>query len=206
MGDSIITYESLYDALRRERSFTELQKLDPDFFKNVVKYLEEKESILGIQRKKSSGFSSELGKTQIQIENVRKLIKEIYENRERKIIQLAILSSKTEAGNVDLSSMLNEEKLFYNSLLEQFNRYRKGILHNLLNKQPPVIEESPKELKSHISQQDNTRLVRFTHPTPKFVGEDMNIYGPFEAEDIANLPEKVATLLIEKKRAVGFNV
>lgn len=205
MGDSIITYESLYDALRRERSFTELQKLNPDFFKDVVKYLEEKESILDIQRKKSS-FISELGKTQIQIENVRKLIKEIYENREKKIIHLAILSSKTEASNVDLSSMLNEEKLFYNSLLEQFNRYRKGILYNLLNKQSPIIEESPKELKSHVSQQDDTKLVRFTHPTPKFVGEDMNIYGPFEAEDIANLPEKVATLLIEKKRAVGFNV
>ncbi len=206
MPESIITYETIYETLRKERSYAELQKLDPDFFKNVVRYMQEKESILALQKSKSSPFSPELGKIQAQIENIKRLIRELYEKRENKILQLAILSSRTEASNVNLSSMLNEESIFYSQLLSVLDKCRKGILHNVLNKQPPFIDSSPKELKSLPSQQDNTKLVRFTHPTPKFVGEDLNIYGPFESEDIANLPEKVAELLIEKKRATSFKV
>lgn len=205
MGDPIITYESLYEALRKERNYPELQKLDPDFLKNVVNYLKEKESIVEMQRSKSQ-FSSDIGKTQIQLENVKKLIREIYEKREGKIIQLAILISRNESGNVSTSSMLPEEIRLYNNLLATLNMFRKGILTNLLNKLSPSLEESPKELKSQASQQDTTKLVRFLYPTPKFVGDDMNIYGPFETEDIANLPEKVANLLIEKKRAALFKV
>lgn len=207
MGDSIITYESLYDALRREKAYAELQKLDPDFFKGVVKYLEDKESILEIQKKKSNQFNPELSKTQIQVENIRKLIRELYEKRESKIIQIVVVASRTEASNINTSAMLSEEARFYSQLLSVVNIYRKGILDNLLNKQLPRLGESlPKELKSHPSSQDITKLVRFIHATPKFVGDDMNVYGPFEPEDIANLPEKVAELLIEKKRAIGFNV
>ncbi len=205
MGDPIITYESLYEALRKERNYPELQKLDPDFLKNVVNYLKEKESIVEMQRSKSQ-FSSDIGKTQIQLENVKKLIREIYEKREGKIIQLAILISRNESGNIATSSMLPEEIKLYNNLLATLNMFRKGILTNLLNKLPPSLEEPPKELKSQASQQDTTKLVRFLYPTPKFVGDDMNIYGPFETEDIANLPEKVANLLVDKKRAAFFKV
>ena len=37
---------------------------------------------------------------------------------------------------------------------------------------------------------------------PKFVGEDMNAYGPFKSEDVGNIPIKVAEILIKNKKAV----
>lgn len=197
----IITYEALYEILRNEKFKPELQKLDQDFFKKVTKYLSEKKSILESQQKKKSIFSStESKKSKKQLENVYKIIKEIYERRENKIIQLALFSSRAK-NDVDLSVMLQEEQKFFNSILYTLNNYRKGILTNILNEKLPSIDqkEEPKELK--IDKKPSTKLVKFTEAIPKFVGDDLNIYGPFEPEDMASLPLKVAQVLINKKKA-----
>jgi len=37
-----ITYETLYELLRREKSNDELQKLDESFFRDVIEYLAER--------------------------------------------------------------------------------------------------------------------------------------------------------------------
>ena len=94
--------------------------------------------------------------------------------------------------------MLNEELEFYNTLKDNLNFYRRGILFNILAHKDPSLEK-PKDIKTPIK--DKSKLVRILHSIPKFVGEDMNVYGPFESEDIANLPEKVSTALMKKKRA-----
>ena len=38
MADEIITYEILYDLLRREKSNQELQVIEKSFFEKVIKY------------------------------------------------------------------------------------------------------------------------------------------------------------------------
>ena len=68
MPDVIITYETLYELLRKEKYRTELQKLDPEFFKHVVTYLNEKEAIIASQSQKQNIFaSSELDKTKLSL-------------------------------------------------------------------------------------------------------------------------------------------
>jgi len=44
MPEAIITFETIYEILRIEKSRNELQKLDNDFFKRVIHYIEEKTS------------------------------------------------------------------------------------------------------------------------------------------------------------------
>lgn len=191
----IITYESLYEILRREKYEKELQKIDENFFKSIINYMKEKEELI----KKTTLFTLEIDKTRKQIENIKKIIKEIYEKRENKIIQLALFSSRF--NQKQSAALLEEEKPFYESLLNIFNNSRKNILFNVLSSNLPVIEtleEKPKELKT---VQETTKLIRFLHAVPKFVGTDLNIYGPFEAEDIASLSNEIANLLIEKNRA-----
>src|SRR3989344_1932936 len=190
----IITYENLYEILRREKYEKELQKIDENFFKSIINYMKEKEELL----KKTTLFTLEIDKTRKQIENIKKIIKEIYEKRENKIIQLALFSSRF--NQKQSAALLEEEKPFYESLLNIFNNSRKNILFNVLSSNLPVIEtqEKPKELKT---VQETTKLIRFLHAVPKFVGTDLNIYGPFEAEDIASLPQEISNLLIEKNRA-----
>lgn len=199
--DVVVTYETLYEILRREKLRAELQPLDKSFLKDVVKYLSEKQSILDSQMNKVSVFSSsETQKTQKQIDNIKRMIKDLYERRERKIIEQAISSSRLD-DKPDFQGMLYEEKELYKSLISTLNSFRQGVLLNILSLKEPKIDEKdkPKELKTE--DKPSNKLIRFLHATPQFVGDDMKVYGPFEEEDIAALPLKAADILIKNNRA-----
>lgn len=196
----VITYETLYDLLREEKAASTLVKLDPDFFEKVSKYIAEKQAILLAQEQKSSVFTaSETLKTKKQLDNIQRIIRELYERREFKIIDLATFQSRTNEL-VDLSTMLEIEKQLYFSVLESLNLFRKEILFALLEARIPKkvteiahnssTQEKPKELKT----------VRFVQAVPKFVGADLKVYGPFEEEDVASVPSRIAEILVKKEK------
>ena len=113
--------------------------------------------------------------------------------------------SRTSSSQ-EFSNMLPEEMELYKRICNELNLFRISILKSLLQgntPELPVLGES-KTLKTSENQQNtqNTglKLVRFLNAVPKFVGDDLKVYGPFEEEDMANLPEKVANVLIENKR------
>ena len=62
------------------------------------------------------------------------------------------------------------------------------------------MENKEKEINVKIeeSKQAQTKLVRFLYSVPKFVGQELEEYGPFEEEDIANLPSEIADVLLGK--------
>lgn len=194
-----ITYESLYDILRKEKSQDDLQKLDQNFFRNVLDYLHTKKQILETQQNKESIFaSSEIQKTRKQLENTQKILRELYERRENKIIQMALFSSRTNSMS-EHEALLEEEKELYISIKNALAGYRENIIGNLINGKLPNLEKA-KIIKTSENQTSETKLVRFMTAVPKFVGNDLNVYGPYEEQDIANLPKKVADILIEKSR------
>jgi len=82
---------------------------------------------------------------------------------------------------------------------EILNIFRKGIILKLLSDEKPDINQQ-KDIKSDIIENKKS-LVRFLHAVPKFVGVDMNVYGPYDNHDIANLPSNIAEVLISKERA-----
>lgn len=194
MSDITITYDTIYEILRLEKTRKEIQELNRDFFQNLLSYIKEKQYILETQQKDSI-FSKEFEKTQKQLQNIKKMLKELYERRESKIIQQALYSSRSQEKPVP-NNLLAEEKELLISITHLLNKYRKEILFNLLkNKLPEItkeeqITEKPRENK----------LIRLTHPLPKFVGDDLNVYGPSEEEDILHLPEKVANVIISRNR------
>ncbi|MBI2498937.1 hypothetical protein HYV88_01705 [Candidatus Woesearchaeota archaeon] len=197
MSDINITYETIYELLRKEKYETELQPLPQTFFNNVIEYLTEKQTILESQKAQDSIFSKESEKTGKQIQNVKRILKELYEKRENKIIQLALFSSRTNLSH-EYKNMLPEEQEFFNSILRLLDSYRTGILDNILDLKLPTLS-LPKDIKTE--NKETSKLIRFIHPVPKFVGEDLKIYGPFSEEDIANIPTRAAQILITKKRA-----
>lgn len=208
-NNEIITYEKLYDLLRKEKYSQELQQINPEFFKEVINYLEEKTAILNSQKSKDSIFSSETEKTEKQLKNIKKIVKDIYERRENKIIKLALFSSRINEKDIS-PSLLPEEKQFFLETLDVLNRFRKEILESVIEKKMPVVKESkPKSIKREESQSESTeetKIVRLTNSLPKFVANDLNIYGPFEEEDTAILPKKTANILIKKKRAEEIKI
>ncbi len=207
----IITYESLYDLLRTEKSRQEVQELDKNFYADVINYIKEKESILSSHKSKDSIFAvQEIEKTKKQIENILKIVKEIYEKRESKIVQLAIIASRTNPQNPYLQILLPEEKQLYETVIEILSSFRNDILDNLLEAKAPNITKKqekilkPKDINT-TTKGTQTKLVRILYPLPKFLGSDLEVYGPFEQEDAVNLPQKIADVLIENKRAKEIN-
>ncbi len=193
----IITYETLFEILRREKFKEEIQKLPDNFIENTIKYLQEKQEILTSQQQKQSIFSSESTKTQKQLENTKKLLKELYEKRESKIIQLALIASRIKEEQ-DLSNILPSEKILFFSIREVLDKAKNDLLINLLEAKNPQIKEIEQVAQLTL------KMVKFINPLPQFLGTDQKIYGPFIENDIANLPSEIAELLIKNKRAELF--
>lgn len=104
----IITYETLFDILRKEKSREELQELADDFYLQAFAFIKKKMS-------QTNGDFFEKG--HIQLRNTKKILKELFERRERKIINLAIDSARTESMLVNKDSMTPKEKMFFEDTL-----------------------------------------------------------------------------------------
>ena len=199
-----ITYETLFELLKREKDTADLQKLEPTFFDNFVEYLNEKKDMMN---KDDALFSyDEKKKVEKQIDNARRLIKEIYERREKKILNIALIKSRTKSHVIDTSALLDNEKKFLGDVEKILNAYRETVIYNVMDgKQLSQIKHQEKEAKEEINtasgaekETKTTKLVRFLYPVPKFVGTELEEYGPFAEEDIANLPAEIADLLVGK--------
>jgi len=194
-----ITYETLFELLKREKDKADLQKLDPSFFNDFVTYLNEKKEIL---LKDDNLFShEEKKKTEMQIDNAKRLIREIYERREKKILNIALMKSRTKSNIVDTSTLLGDEKKFLEEIENVLNSYRSDIIDKILDEKRNSIPNDKKDENTQNKSYDKkeTKLVRFLHSVPKFIGKELEDYGPFDNGDIANLPIEIADLLLTKK-------
>ncbi len=296
MQETIITYETLYEIFRREKYRPELQQLDDKFFDDIRAYLKTKYGVLESQKNKISIFAStELLKTQKQLENIKRLLDDLFEKRESKIIQIASSASKLNK-EPDLSIMLYQEKLLFKSLLDVFNKHKERILSSLNqsegrnlnedlmlaevehpleenqiqeNKSEDTLEEQktegklieqtvicedglrskvmpsslhiaegektegevtersecglqskvlPRKLNESLlnqegnnipkenSQEDQLKLIRILAPIPSFIGPGFKVYGPFESEDITNIPDVIANILVKENRAKEIKI
>ncbi|MBN2112222.1 DNA replication complex GINS family protein [Candidatus Woesearchaeota archaeon] len=204
-----ITYETLFEVLRIEKNRDDLQELPPSFFDDVLQYLREKQQIFDESLVKEDLFSAtEREKISNELGNLRRMLKETYERREKKIINMALNKSRTKSNIIDTSRLLKEETAFFDQIVDTLDRFRKGILLNMFDLRQPFIEESKLQPNGSSSAGENkekekkdTKLVRFLHPIPKFIGKELEVYGPFEEEDMANLPVEIADVLIGKGRA-----
>ncbi len=198
MGEDQIklTYETLFEILRREKNRGELQQLDQTFFKDFSDYLLEKSKIMKKDNEQSKLFGEqEKLKTLNELANIKKIIKELYEKRERKIIELVLNKSRTNSSLITNTNLLPEEVPFYESLLETLNQNRSTILHSVLD------TDKTKILKAKAKTKKNTKLIKFKQKVDKFVGKELESYGPFETEDVANIPVEIAQILIQSGKA-----
>lgn len=132
MVDIRITYETLFDLLRREKNREELQSIDKDFYEQVLAYLMEKKE--AITKKGDELFvSAEREKLKIQFQNIRRIIKELFERREKKIITMAVSRVRTGSDVIDTSALLPSEKEFFEEQLTLLSKYKENVLNNILH-------------------------------------------------------------------------
>ena len=210
--DIHITYETLFDLLRKERSLEELQTLDIRFWQYVIEYLTERDAFYA----KTSTVEQE--KTRIQLNNIKRIIKEIYEHRERKIVNLAVNVVRSDNTSfVDTKNMLGEEKTLFDETIAMLRRYKREVLTQVFNKTLPVISPQSyvvqEEAEIHDRPSDNeddedeapldpeSMAITFTSSIPKFLGKKGEVYGPFEQGENATLPLIIAQILLKKGKA-----
>ena len=230
MNEIRVTLETLYDILRNEKKREDLQKLEDSFFLDVAKYVREKKGLLEAKQEADDIFASgEKEKLDYELRSIKRILKEIYEKREKKVIDIALNKSRTGSDIIDTSAMLKEEKEFYQEILLSLDIYRRGTLLKLFKGELPLIESVKKNLEVDIPKQEieqepkqeinetsksiepDTTIetkeesemikVKFIHPMPSFVWKDMKVYGPFDEGDEVEIFPEVAELLVRKKRA-----
>jgi DNA replication factor GINS len=171
-----ITFELIRKIQREEQRLPKLTKLPENFFENVKAYLQQKRKLVEKGDKKVG----------LELKNIERLVEDIFNRRERKILNQAIITART---NIPPENLTDKEKEFFGNLVNSIKERRKVELESLL---------SPKE--------ELVSLVVFKQDLPEFVGADEKVYGPFKKGDIAKLPEENMKVLIERKIVEEFKV
>lgn len=148
MSEIKVTLESLYDILRNEKKKEDLQQLEGSFYVDVVSYMREKKALLERHDEDDEIFAgTEKDKLEYELRSIKRILKEIYEKREKKILDIALNKSRTKSDIIDTSSMLREEKEFYAKIIEIMNLYRTGVLLHLFKGELPFIHDELQKQK-----------------------------------------------------------
>lgn len=187
----MITYQEIYDVLRKEKYNEALQPLDSNFLKDVAIYLNEKKGIVSREGNSDNLFSDTLRMTRKQLDNALSIIKEILAIRQRKVLNLAFTAAVTGISKRDTETLLEHEQELFNVVVKRLEQNQKAVAEILNGK----IEE--KDLKN--------LFVRFKEEVPAFLDGNGNELGPFKKGDIANLPKEIAEILIGDKKAAQID-
>jgi DNA replication initiation complex subunit (GINS family) len=213
MVEVVISYETLFDVLRKEKSRDELQQLPADFYGQVVAYLRLKRTDVDA----AGGFSSpQAQKALIQYRNVQKILRELYERRERKILEMALNRARTSSALIDTGAILAEERRLFDESSMTLRLFRASLLEPVLEGEAPpgvvvpsiVVREEPEakptSSESSVSPEQVASRercpVKFIASVPKFLGLAGEVHGPYEPGEQAELPGKIAAVLLRKKR------
>ena len=178
-----MNYDKVYQIWEKEFEQTELIKLDKDFYKKVEQIIKDFNN--EIKKLDSNSLPSKL--LEKEIDNIKKMIKSIYLNRFEKIF-----NSIKKGNEIDIQVLTENEINFYNKIQGSIQKYVKNIDLLLEGQSVQLLEQ--KIISKYI-------IVRFLKELPEIVGNDMKTYGPFQVEDIATLPKKVAESLLERGAA-----
>lgn len=174
----MITYNDIYEALRKERYSEQLQKLPENFISEITQYFKEKKSIA---EKENNLFSDSLIKTKKQFENAISIFKELILRRKKKLLNLAFVAAETGISKKDFENMLDFEKELFDKLVSNINESDKK-LNGLVN--------------GKQEKKNNHIMLVFKEDVPEFIDLKGEKQGPFKKDDIVNLQKEIADILL----------
>ncbi len=180
----MITYNELYDALRRERYSEQLQPIPKNFIKEVAAYLKDKKEMVN---KDDDEFSDAIIKTKKQFENSIAIFKELMLRRKKKILELSFIATETGISKRDFENMLKVEKDAFDSIMSSLELCDKKI-----EKQLKGVDET---------EEKKNKMIVFTEDVDEFLDLEGNKLGPFKKGDFANLSSEISNILIVDKKA-----
>jgi DNA replication initiation complex subunit (GINS family) len=181
----MITYNELYDALRKERYSEQLQPIPKNFIKEFAAYLKDKKEIAN---KEDDDFSDAIIKTKKQLENSIAIFRELMLRRKKKILDLAFIAVETGISKRDFENMFPSEKECFEGIMKSIEKGDKKITEIMKGR-----SEEEHKMKN--------KMIVFSGDTEEFMDLEGNKLGPFKKGDVANISEEIANILIVDKKA-----
>jgi len=170
----MITYEGIRKILADEKKATKPVSLPDVFFEKVKSYLDNKSKVT---EKKENIW---------EVESARRLLQDLFEIRERKILTLALYSVRS---GITAENLTEKEKEFFEKLvrnIKDFQESRKSIMAS--------DEEGEKE------------AIAILKDVPEFVATNMKPYGPFKEGEVVSVPKDACEVLIKRGDARKIEV
>jgi DNA replication factor GINS len=181
-SEEYFTLEMAYNILLKEYQISSLQEIPYDTYQRLAI------TIGNLTTKEYDLLEKRI--VQKIIENLSIISNLLLQIRIEKILR-GNINSNLEIG---YSKMTDEEKFIIDGEI-QSKRKRKEIMTLITNGQPKILEKITDTIKQ------KKLLIMFIKPMEQFVGVDMYKYGPFNVEDVANLPFENALSLVNNKIA-----
>ncbi len=200
--DEEINYRTLRKIQEIEKNSPLLSELKPDFYNAFIGYLKILNKRLDLEKSSQKQIL-----IRDEIENIKKIGINIYENREKKILLAAI--SKARGGNPDLKNIIQEEKTLFDSVYDLLLKLRKSALEiekseEQENKAIKSDEISVNKNKTEEIQENLNPIIRITQDIPEFIGTDRKKYD-LKKNDIISLDDNMSNMLIKKGAAEKIN-
>ncbi len=160
----MLTFESIREIERSERDNKKLQKIPENFFDLMIDYMDKKDKI-------KEKTSLEL----LETENARNTVKRLLDLREKKVIEIALASSRT--GTVPENLTMVEKELFQRTV-DVLKKFRDSVSEEM--------KKNPSEIVYKVKKS-----------IPDFIGPDMKVYNLRE-NDIVSLPKELVEVLIKE--------
>jgi DNA replication factor GINS len=178
-----LTLKSIYKLLKSEIEIPSLQVMELDTFHKIAAILAD------LETQEYEEIEAKIRDRMVNLlANSARLL---LEARQHKIL------AKNDV--LDYSKLTDEEKYILDGERESYKRIS-GVLTAMIKGRQKILES--------ISERMRRRqiIVRFIKPIDKFIGVDLNKYGPFQPEDVASLPFENARSLIENTVAIEVQI
>ena len=177
----MLTYNDIYEALRKEKYSEQLQQLPKRFLIDVSEYFQQKKDM---GERQQDLFSAAILKTKKQFENAVSIFKELMMRRKKKLLNLAFVAAETGISKRDYENMMEFEKEMFDEIMKSIDKAEKRL---------------EGELKGKGIERKNI-MVLFLQDTEKFLDLSGEEIGPFKKGDVANLSKEVVNILEEDNK------
>ena len=208
MADIEISYKTLRKIQQAEKSSPQLTQIHREFYTDVRMFLDRLYKRLEEEKKPQKKML-----IAEECQNIEKIITNISEQREKKIVLAAV--AKARGGSPNIKPLLDEEKALFDVLYKDIVSFRKQLFSSEDQQTEPSIGRK-QETSSSQSEQKGSKpkreekgknthpILRIVEDIPSFVGTDNKTYTLYKA-DIVSLPEDLAKMLINRNVAIQVN-
>lgn len=178
----MITYNDLYELLRKEKYSEQIQQIPREFLSDVFEYFEDKKNFAN----KDEDFFSDIAvKNKKKLENAIANFRELFRIRKKKILNLSFVASEVGISKKDFENLIDFERELFEDIVKSLQKAEKSI---------------GKEMSGKKEEAKN-KLIRFLDNVSGFLNSDGQEIGPFEKGEIVNLEKEIAEILIQDRKA-----